>query len=310
MKKLLLLAALSLAACGKHTPPAEAESSEHHDDHEESVVTLTPENLRHLDLKTEPVATGRLELTLKTAGRVTENTNKTARVASTLEGRLTRLNFDLNDPVKAGDVLALVQSPELLGRQLELKAPIDGIVVQRAGAIGELVGRDTAVYTISDPADLWVIAEVKERDLAAVKVGQPAAFKVLAYPDKEFHGTVTRLANELEADTRTLEVRIETANTDRLLKPGMFADIEITTTVTEDALLIPDTALQSGEDAPIVFVALGDNKFEKRPVTPGLARRGRVQVLDGLKAGDNVVTDGSFILKSELLKGDLGEHSH
>ena len=93
-----------------------------------------------------------------------------------MEGRLTKLNFDLNDRVKAGDVLALVQTPELLGKPLEVKAPIDGVIIERKSTAGELVGKETQIYTISDPTDLWVMAEMKERDIGAVKVGQDASF--------------------------------------------------------------------------------------------------------------------------------------
>ena len=82
----------------------------------ENVVTLTKANLQHVEIKTEPAMLGNLETTLRAAGRVSENMNKTAKVVSTLEGRLIKLNYDLNDRVKAGDVVALVQTPELLGQ--------------------------------------------------------------------------------------------------------------------------------------------------------------------------------------------------
>ena len=88
---------------------------------------------------------------------------------------------------------------------------------------------------------------------------------------------------------------------------GMFADVEIITTILENVLLIPDSALQTEGDNQIVFVALDGNKFEKRVVKLGLEQAGRVQILDGVKAGEKIVTDGSFILKSEMLKGQLGE---
>jgi len=299
-----ILGAAALAGCGKSEPTA-AEATE--PAHEENIVTLTKQNLEHVVIKTQPVRLGSIDTTLKAAGRLSENLNKTAKVASTLEGRLIKLNFDLNDRVKTGDVLALVQSPELLGRPLELKAPIDGVIIERKSTVGELVDKGSSIYAIGDPSDLWVIAEVRERDIAAVKVGQSATFKVLAYPDQEFHGKVVRLGNQIEADSRTLEVRIETDNADGKLKAGMFADVEITTTIMEGIIAIPDTALQSDGDRQVAFVALGENKFEKRPVTLGLEQRGRVQVLDGLKVGEEVVTEGSFILKSELLKGELGE---
>lgn len=299
-----LLLLTQVACTKKQAAPEKAEAGKKH---EESVVTLTKENLDHVEIKTESVAMGSIDTTLKAAGRVSENQNKTAKILSTLEGRLIKLNVDLNDKVKTGDILALVQTPELLGKPLELKAPIDGVIVGRKAAPGELVSKDKEIYTISDPTDLWVIAEIKERDIGAVSVGQDTTFNVLAYPGENFHGKLVRIGNEVEAASRTLEVRIEVTNPDGRLKPGMFADVEITTTVVHDVLAIPDTALQTDEDKQIVFVAFDGNKFEKRIVKLGMEQKGRVQVLEGLKAGEKVVTEGSFILKSEMLKGELGE---
>ena len=236
----VVLAATLIAGCGKKEATEESEAKKH----EENFVTLTKEQLEHVEIKTEPVTLGSIETTLKAPGRVSENLNKTAKIASTLEGRLIKLNVDLNDKVKAGDVLALVQTPELLGKPLELKAPIDGVIIDRKTAPGELVGKDKEIYTISDPTDLWVIAEIKERDIGAVKVGQDAAFSVLAYPSETFRGKVVRIGNQVEAQSRTLEVRIEVNNADGRLKPGMFADVEITTTILRDIIVIPDSALQ------------------------------------------------------------------
>ena len=299
----IALLACALVACGKKNQAEQALSEKH----EEGIVTLTKENLHHVDIKVEPVTLGSLEKTLKAAGRVTENQNKTAKISSTLEGRLIKVNVDLNDAVKTGDVLGLVQTPELLGRPLELKAPINGIIIERKASMGELVGKEKEIFTISDPADLWVIAEIKERDIGAVKTGQDASFTVLAFPGEMFHGKLVRIGNQVEPESRTLEVRIEVNNTDGRLKPGMFADVEITTTVFQDIIVIPDTALQTDEDNQIVFVALEGNKFQKRAVKIGLEPRGRAQVVEGLKAGEKIVTEGSFILKSEMLKGELEE---
>ena len=180
---LTLMAAL-LTGCGKNevTPVTRPEASSETKPGA-NIVTLTLENLQHISLKTEPAALGSLGMTLKAVGRISANLNQTAKVAPTLEGRLTKLNFDLNDHVKTGDVLGLVESPELLGKALELKAPIDGVITERNATVGELVDKAKPVYTISDPTQLWAIAEVKERDIAAVKLGQDAVFTVLAYLD-------------------------------------------------------------------------------------------------------------------------------
>ncbi|HVZ64186.1 MAG TPA: efflux RND transporter periplasmic adaptor subunit [Opitutaceae bacterium] len=311
MKSLILrstaaLLLVALSGCGKKEA-AEKPAVEAKTKHEENVVTLTKENLARVAVKNEIVARGSLDMTLKAVGRIGENLNKTAKVRATFEGRLTKLNFDLNQSVKAGDVMGLVETPELLGKSLELKAPIEGHITERKSTVGELIGKETEVYTISDPTDLWVLAEVKERDIAAVQLGQEASFTALAYPGETFHGNVVLLGNRIETESRTLEVRIEVNNADGRLKPGMFADVEIATTAVKDVLVISDQALQTLEDEQIVFVALSETKFEKRVVKTGLEQHGRVQIVEGIKEGEHVVTEGSFILKSELLKGDLGE---
>jgi len=255
------------AGCSKPAEPAAPETpSEARPD--ENIVTLTAENLKHISLKTEPATLGSLGRILQAAGRISVNLNRTAKVTSTFEGRLTQLNFDLNDHVQSGQVLAVVESPEMPGKPLELKAPIDGVIIERKATTGELVNQATEIYTISDPAELWAIAEVKERDIAAVKVGQDAAFAALAYPGEKFHGKVVLVGN---------------------------------------VLLIPDGALQTEGADQIVFVAHDGNTFERRVVKLGWEQAGRVQILSGVQAGENIVTDGSFILKSEMLKGQLGE---
>jgi len=310
MKKLIAFTLLAtvLTGYGKpDEPDAAPESKSGEVQADENIVTLTKDNLVHFELNTEAARLGSLGMTLKAAGRVSLNLNKTAKVTPTLEGRLVKLNFDLNDPVKAGEVTALVESPELLGKQLEIKAPIDGVIIERKATAGELVEKSNAIYTISDPTQLWTMAEIKERDIAAVKTGQDATFTVLAYPQEKFKGKVVLIGNQVEDGSRTLEVRIAVDNTDGRLKSGMFADVEIVTTVLENVLIVPDSTLQTEGDNQIVFVALDGNKFEKRVVKLGLEQDGNVQILDGVKAGEKVVTDGSFILKSEMLKGQLGE---
>lgn len=302
-----ILCLAALIGCSKKEAAAETPPAESKTPHEENVVTLAKENLSHVTLKTEEVKRGSLDVLLRAVGRISENLTKTAKVTSTLEGRLIKMNYDINDRVKAGDVVGLVQTPELLGKSLELKAPIDGVIIERKSTVGELIGKETEVYTISDPTDLWLLAEIKERDIGAVRAGQDVSFTVLAYPGEHFKGRIVLIGNRVEPQSRTLEVRVAVNNTDGRLKPGMFADVEIATTALQDVLVISDQALQTMDDAQVVFVATSDTRFEKRVVKTGLEQRGRVQIVDGVKEGERVVTEGSFILKSELLKGQLGE---
>ena len=294
---------VGLSGCSKKEVTNETANSD--DNGAQNIVKLSKESLAHVKIETQPAVRGNLQLTLKAAGRLNANLNKTAKVFTTLEGRLTKLNFDLGDSVKPGDVLASIETPELLGKPLELKAPIAGVITERKSTAGELVKKESEIYTISDPTQLWVITAIKERDIGAVKVGQEATFKVLAFEQEKFHGRVARIGTEIDAGSRTLEVRIEAANPDGKLKPGMFADVEINTVVTENVLLIPDAAIQTDGEEQIVFVARDSTTFERRTVKLGLQQDTQMQIMEGLKEGEPVVTDGGFILKSEMLKSEM-----
>lgn len=299
----IALSILGFAACSKKQAPTETKAPE--EKTQDNVVTLTKENLAQVKISIVPVVRGNLSITLKAPGRLSDNLNKTAKVFTTLEGRLTKLNFDLGDPVKQGDVLALVETPELLGRPLELKAPIDGIVTDRKSTVGELIKKETEVYTISNPIQLWLIASIKERDIGQVQVGQEVVFSVLTYGGQKFPGRVARISNQVDPASRTVEVRIEADNREGRLKPGMFADVAITTTVKENVLLIPDGAIQTNGEEQIVFVARNPTAFEKRVVKLGQEQDSQMEVLEGVKEGDQVVTEGGFILKSEMLKSEM-----
>lgn len=274
---------------------------------ESNVVVLSEESLKNLELNSEMAQIGALNMKLKIPGRIAPDANRTAKISATLEGRLEKLNADVGDKVAAGSVLGLVETPELLDKPLTLRSPVAGVVTEKNGTVGELIEKGQVLYTVSDPDRLWLIGEVRERDVALVRVGQNVDFTVLSYPQSIFHGKISRVGNSVEAETRTFEVRVEIGSQGAKLKPGMFADMEITTEVLHNALVISDAALQTEGEDQIAFVALDGNRFEKRIVKLGQEQEGRVQILDGLKAGEKVVTEGSFTLKSEMLKGELGE---
>jgi cobalt-zinc-cadmium efflux system membrane fusion protein len=265
------------------------------------VVTLSDASLKNMELKTMTAAIGALKMKLEIPGRLSPDANRTAKVAATLEGRVTKLNQDVGDRVAQGAVMGFLETPELLDKPLVLHAPVSGVVTEKAASVGELVEKGRAVYEISDPARLWLIGEVKEKDIALVHPGQKVDFIVQAYPGQAFHGKIARLGNAVESQTRTFEIRVEVDNRNGKLKPGMFADIEITTEVVQNALLIEDAALQTEGEEQIAFVALDGNRFEKRVVGIGLEEAGQVQVLSGLKAGEHVVTEGSFTAKVSIL---------
>jgi multidrug efflux pump subunit AcrA (membrane-fusion protein) len=308
----LIAAAAFLALVGscrsKTGDPAAAATSETPADKPApDSVKLSEESLKLVGVEATPVLRGHLSMTLRSPGRISVNVNRTAKVTSTFEGRIPTMNYDIGAEVRAGDAMALIDSPELLNKPLELKAPLSGRVIERHGTVGEVVDRAKELYTISDLANLWGIAEIKEKDIAMVHVGQEATLRVLAFPEQAFRGKVVLLGHEIEEKTRTLEVRILMENTSGKLKPGMFADVEIVTDVLDGVLLIPDDALQTLEEQQVVFVAANGGTFTKRTVRLGREQNGRVEIVDGLREGERVVTTGSFLLKSEMLKNELAE---
>lgn len=187
------------------------------------------------------------------------------------------------------------------GRLLPVVAPIDGTVIERKVAAGDQVGETSALFRIANLDSVWVIAGVPESDMGRVAVGQPAEVILSAHPGRRFEGRVTWVSDVLDDRTRTLPVRIELDNRERLLKPGGFARITVSARAS-GALTVPLAAVQRQKAEHIVFVESGAGRFQRREVRLGAASRDRVVVMDGLEAGERVVTRGAFALKSELEK--------
>lgn len=186
-------------------------------------------------------------------------------------------------------------------------APFAGIITRFAAAPGETVGTENELMTIADLATVWVQADVYEKDIYLVGEGQEAAVVVAAYPGRVFSGRITYISDVLDPATRTAKVRVEVPNPQNLLKLEMFATVEIPAALSRDALAVPSTAVQNLEGEPVAFVKTAAG-FEKRSLQLGGRSDGWVEVLSGLQPGETVVTEGSFLLKSEALKSELGHH--
>ncbi len=188
-------------------------------------------------------------------------------------------------------------------------APFDGTLVEKHVTLGEMVGAES-LYTLSDLSRLWVLTDIYEKDLATIKVGQTVLVSVAAYKDQIFPGTIDYISNLMDEQTRTVKVRVVVDNAQRLLKPGMFAQVWIKAKSVALAVAVPLSAVQSKDKESMVFVVTGEEEFEKRTVKLGLRDKEYAVVLEGLKEGEVVVTKGSFLLKSELAKTELPEGCH
>ncbi|MBI4469598.1 MAG: efflux RND transporter periplasmic adaptor subunit [Acidobacteria bacterium] len=191
-----------------------------------------------------------------------------------------------------------------------LRAPFDGTVIKYDVAEGEVVEIARELFTIADLSTVWVQADVYEKDIAAIRRGQEASILINAYPGETFIGRITYVSDALDPKTRTAKVRCEVPNGHGRLKLEMFATIQIPIAKSQQAVMIPRTAVQEIDDKPAVFVKTGDTAFEKREVELGAPSNGWIEVIRGVKAGEPVVTDGVFVLKSELKKKEFGQHEH
>ncbi|MCP5114287.1 MAG: efflux RND transporter periplasmic adaptor subunit, partial [bacterium] len=190
---------------------------------------------------------------------------------------------------------------------IPVNSPASGTLLQRNVTPGTVVEASGELFVVTDLSTLWMIAAVNEEDLSKLRPGMPVRVFVQAYPDRPFAGRITKLAEELDPTTRTIMARVTVPNAHRLLKPEMYATAELELGGSRRAVFVPQGAIQEVKGHTAVFVRVSEDRFEALAVELGRAVGGSQEITSGLEAGDQVVTQGSFILKSQLLKGALEE---
>ena len=187
------------------------------------------------------------------------------------------------------------------GRQyLTLRSPANGVVLEKPSIQGKRFMAGEVLYQIADLSSVWLLADVFEQDLAQLRLGQPAEISVDAYPDQAFAGKVTFVYPTVNTETRTAKVRIELENPKALLKPSMYARAEFKSVRGSGKVLsVPDSAVLDTGTRQLVLVQRAEGRFEPRPVKLGKRGDGYVEVLEGAKAGENVVVSANFLIDAE-----------
>lgn len=218
------------------------------------------------------------------------------------ESNRTQAQADLQSAGQALKVLGLSKLDQMANApdspEIPVFAPIGGEVVERLASPGQVLQAGaTQVFTISNTGTVWVLANVYERDLSYVHVGDPVTIQTDAYPTT-FRGRISYVAAAVDATTRTLQVRIVTNNPGGKLKKDMYVTAAVVAGSFPDALTVPDSAvLRNDENQPFVYVTRGQNEFGQQLVSIGESQNGRTQILSGLRAGERVVADGSLFLQ-------------
>jgi RND family efflux transporter MFP subunit len=198
---------------------------------------------------------------------------------------------------------------------LPVTAPFAGRIAEAHALSGAAVEPGSAIFTLADISVVNVAADVPERSLPDLRVGQPVTVALAAYPQRRWNGRVARIKDELNRETRTATALIQVANGDGIMRPGMFATIQLSSipanAVPVSALAVPASAIITDGAERYVFVETGERSYERRDVDiVPTADAAWVAVRAGLAAGERIVVSGAFTLKAELAKAAFGEHQH
>jgi Cu(I)/Ag(I) efflux system membrane fusion protein len=301
-------------------------------------VKVSLDKVQRSGVRTEPVEARAIMRPVRAVGTVTHDESRLTVVAMRSDGYIEELFVDkTGQHVHAGDPLFRVYSPDIVSAQVDVRvgfgagggeqrlrnlglpeshirevragknpmtldwpAPATGDVIEKRVIKGQRVKAGDELYRIADHSHLWVIADVAESDLSAVKVGTRATVTVRAYAAEPVEGEVTFIYPELRTETRTARVRIELPNPGGRLKIDMYADVVFQAGAGEQpAIAVPTSAVIDSGTRQVVLVAKGEGRFEPRAVKLGRRGDGYVEVLDGVDKGEEVVTSATFLIDAE-----------
>ena len=304
-----------------------------------TVVKVSLDRVQRLGVRSEAVEERALARTVRAFASVQYDERRQTVIAPRFGGWIEKLHVSATgDSVTAGQKLFEVYSPELNVLQQEfmlsrgtqggadnrlrnldypesdlerlrrgdrpprtiaVPAPAAGTVIEKMAVEGMRYQPGETLFRIVDTSAMWVLAEVYEQDLAFVKVGDMAKVTVNAWPGRPFPGRVTFIYPGVGKESRTARLRIEVANPEGLLRADMAATVEIAAPIPGQWVAVPESAVIDSGKRQIVLVERGEGRYEPRPVKLGARVTGYVQVLEGLDAGERVVTSATFLIDAE-----------
>jgi cobalt-zinc-cadmium efflux system membrane fusion protein len=246
---------------------------------------------------------------LKAGGSAQKDVDQSTSDEQTAEGNFKAAKDAVRIFGKTDEEIDRILADRKIESTLVVPSSIAGRVVARSAAPGFLTqpGNAPAPFQIADISTMWMIANVIETDAPAYKVGQPVEVTVPAYPDKVFKGHVTNVGSIIDPNSHRQLVRSEIDDPEHLLRSGMYASFVIRVGDAVRSLAVPAEGLaREGDGSMSVWVTSDNRHFLKRTVKAGIRQDGWVQILDGLREGETVVTDGAVFLSNKLLLGDAG----
>lgn len=226
------------------------------------------------------------------------------------DASLLRLkNWDISQ-----DQITSLANAGVARRSLTFRSPVNGIVTDKKAVQGMRFMPGDILYQVADLSSVWLLADVFEQDVGLLKLGAKAKVAIDAYPGQLVDGRITYIYPTLNAETRTAQVRVELPNRGQLLKPGMFAQVELAAGGAPAAVAVPTSAVIDSGTRRLLFVQVQDGRFEPREVRLGARGANYVEVLEGVAAGEQVVVAANFLIDAESnLKsavGSFGDAGH
>jgi cobalt-zinc-cadmium efflux system membrane fusion protein len=302
------LAAILLTFLATPLTWAQQHDDHDHDEHEPTLVQLSPEELAEFGILLETAGSGFIEVYASLPGEVQANADRLAHIVPRYSGIVTEVRAQTGDQVKQGDVLAIVESDNAL-TPYELKTLIDGTVIAKHITRGEAVSRDRDTYLIADLSSVWVDLTVYQRDIDRIKVGQEVAIYT-GHGPVAGRGTISYITPVIDERTRTATARLTLGNEDGEWRPGMFITAQVLIERLESEVVIPKTAIHTLDERKVVFVETPEG-FSPQEVVLGKEGPANIEVLSGLNLGARYVSIGGFTLKAELGKSAFGDgHGH
>lgn len=301
-----LTAALLVQPLWASDEPDQNEHDEHdaHGDEKAERKTFVVADFERFGVRLAAAAPGEVDVGVELPGEVRPNADRIAHIAPRFPGLVREVRKYVGDHVRAGDVLAIIESENL--SPFELKTAFEGTIIDKHIAPGEAVTREQPAFIVADLSTVWVNAAVYQGALSQVRVGQPVVIAASA-GELETTGTVAYITPVVDQATRTASARIVVPNEGGAWRPGLFVSATILSPVPAP-IVIPRRAIHTFEGKPVVFVVVGDH-FEPRPVTVGRTGRTKGEITAGLSVGDRFADEQSFLVKAELGKGAAG-HEH
>ena len=222
------------------------------------------------------------------------------------ESERAKAQSKVNRTEEALRVLGIAENDmhSIASAKISVRSPLSGTVIERKVTEGQFVQPDVnPLITIADMSTVWVLADIFERDLRFISVGNRADVIADAYPDEHFSARVSRISDVVDPNTRAVKVRFLVVNPAHRLKPEMFASARIALEGAQRAIFVPAGAVFTDSGRSYTYVMVGDGQFEQRQTEVAQEGGGRLRVVSGLQTGEKIVTDGVLLIHAEQLKG-------